>query len=612
MRSLACFPSCVLCVVFLDERFFETSAIVLTLIVLGRYLEALAKGETGDVIRKLVQIAPTTAILLNSIKDGVPTAEEVVDINLIQRGDIIKVLPGTRIPTDGKVVFGTSSVDQSMVTGESVPVPKQTDDLVYSGTLNQHGLLHVRVTRTAAENTLSGITKMVQEAQNSKPPIERIADKIASYFVPFVLLLAVLVFAVWLSLAATGVVSPDAAAVTFALRFAIATLVISCPCAIGLAVPTAVMAGTGVGAKHGVLFKSGAIMERCAKVDAVVFDKTGTLTEGRPKVSSYVLLDHGGDDEFWFWLGCAESASEHPLAQALVRFAQEKLATADSIWQTFESPGSFSTTPGKGVKCVVDATALCIGTLRWIEENGVTVDATAQEKLRVHRVEHEGNSETSVYVGVDGKLSAVLFLADAPRAESRDVITQLRELGIDVWMCSGDAQFTATAIGSVVGLPSDRTLGGQLPQDKLMLIRRLQSEGKTVAMVGDGINDSPSLAQADVGIAVAQGTDIAAEAADIMLMKTDLQDMVFTIHLSRRTLACIKWNFTWAFMYNLLAVPIAIGVHYPAGGVAIPPALAGLSELLSSLPVVLFSLCLRYYKPHAPVRNTAMHAVVTQ
>ncbi len=613
MHSSACFPCCALCVACLDERFFETSAIVLTLIVLGRYLEALAKGETGDVIRKLVQIAPTTAILLvNSVEDGAPTAEEVVDINLIQRGDIIKVLPGTRIPTDGKVVFGTSSIDQSMVTGESVPVPKQSEDLVYSGTLNQHGLLHVRVTRTAAENTLSSITKMVQEAQNSKPPIERMADKIASYFVPFVLVLAVLVFVVWLSLAATGVVSTDAAAVTFALRFAIATLVISCPCAIGLAVPTAVMAGTGVGAKHGVLFKSGAIMERCAKVDTVVFDKTGTLTEGQPKVSSHVLLDHDGDEEFWFWLGCAESASEHPLARAVVQFSNEKLATADPIWRTFESPGSFSATPGKGVKCIVDATALCIGTLRWIEENGVIVSTAAQEKLRVHRAEQEVYGETSVYVGIDGKLSAILFLSDAPRAESTDVISQLRELNIDVWMCSGDAQSTATAVGSQVGLAPERTLGGQLPQDKLMLIRRLQSEGKTVAMVGDGINDSPSLAQADVGIAVAQGTDIAAEAADIMLMKSDLQDVVFTIHLSRRTLACIKWNFTWAFMYNLLAVPIAMGVYYPAGGVAIPPALAGLSELLSSLPVVLFSLCLRYYKPHAPVRNTAMHAVVTQ
>ena len=597
----------------LDERFFETSAIVLTLIVLGRYLEALAKGETGDVIRRLVQIAATTAIrLVDSIENDAPTTEEVIDINLIQRGDIVKVLPGTRIPTDGKVVFGTSSVDQSMVTGESVPVPKQSGDLVYSGTLNQHGLLHLRVTRTAAENTLSGITKMVQEALNSKPPIERIADQIASYFVPFVLVLAVLVFVVWLSLAATGVVSPDAAAVTFALRFAIATLVISCPCAIGLAVPTAVMAGTGVGAKHGVLFKSGAIMERCAKVDAVVFDKTGTLTEGRPKVSSYVLLDHNGDDEFWFWLGCAESASEHPLAQALVQHAGEKLATADPIWRTFESPGAFSAAPGKGVKCVVDATALCIGTSLWMEENGVIVTAVAQAQLRVHRAEHKVHGETSVYVGVDGKLSAVLFLADAPRAESRVVIAQLRELNIDVWMCSGDAQITAAAVGSQVGLTPDRTLGGQLPQDKLMLIRRLQMEGKIVAMVGDGINDSPSLAQADVGIAVAQGTDIAAEAANIMLMKSDLQDVVFTIHLSRRTLACIRWNFTWAFMYNLLAVPIAMGVYYPAGGVAIPPALAGLSELLSSLPVVLFSLCLRYYKPHAPVPHTAMHTVITE
>ena len=276
----------------------------------------------------------------------------------------------------------------------------------------------------------------------------------------------------------------------------------------------------------------------------MVFDKTGTLTEGCPKVSSHVLFDHDGDDEFWFWLGCAESASEHPLAQALVQYSKEKLAAADPIWRIFESPGSFSAVPGKGVKCVVDATSLCIGTSRWIDENGVIATAAAQEKLGVHLVEHEAHSETSVYVGVDGKLSAVVFLADAPRAESEDVITQLRQLDIDVWMCSGDAQCTATTIGTLVGLTSERTHGGRLPQDKLMLVRRLQLEGKTVAMVGDGVNDSPSFAQADVGIAVAQGTDIAAEAADIILMKSNLHDVVVSIHLSRRTLACIKWNFT--------------------------------------------------------------------
>ena len=270
-------------------------------------------------------------------------------------------------------MFGTSCGDQSMITGESMPVHKQTDDLVYSGTLNQHGLLHVRVTRTANENTLSGITRMVQEAQNSKHPIERVADRTASYFVPFVIGLSAIVFIVWVSLAATGTVSVDTAAVTFALRFTIATLVISCPCAIGLAVPTALMAGTGVAVKHGILFKSGAIIERGAEVDAVVFDKTGTLTEGRPDVCSYILLDHNGDDEFWFWLGCAESASEHPLAQALVSYSHKKLATADPMWQTFESPGSFSATPGKGVKCVVDATTLCIGTYAWMEDNGVVV-----------------------------------------------------------------------------------------------------------------------------------------------------------------------------------------------------------------------------------------------
>jgi Cu+-exporting ATPase len=563
-------------------------------------LEALAKGETGDVIKKLVQIAATNATLLVDYTVDSPTArEEVVDINLIQRGDVVKVLPATRIPTDGKVVFGSSSVDQSMVTGEAAPVPKQVDDLVYSGTLNQYGLLHVKVTCTAAENTLSSITKMVQEAQNSKPPIERIADRIASYFVPVVLVLAIIVFVVWLGLASTGVVSPDSAPVTFALRFAIATLVISCPCAIGLAVPTAVMAGSGVGAKHGVLFKSGAVMEMCARVNAVVFDKTGTLTVGRPKVSSYLVLGEEGP-EFWFWLGSVESASEHPLAQALVHFAKEKLASAEPMWQSFETPGAFSTAPGKGVTCSIDASDLCVGTFRWMQENNVVVSAAADEKLRLYGIEHGTTNDSSVYVAVDGALSAVIYLADAPRTESREVIARLHMLQVDVWMCSGDTQSTASAIATQVGLSSDRVLGGQLPQDKLALIRRLQSEGKTVAMVGDGINDSPSLSQADVGIAVAQGTDIAAEAADIMLMKDDLHGVLFTIQLAKRTLSCIKWNFTWAFLYNLLAVPIAMGIYYPAGGVSIPPALAGLSELLSSLPVVLFSLLLRYYKPSAP------------
>lgn len=606
---------------FTDEHFFETSAVLLTLIVLGRYLEVLAKGKTSDVLDKLQAMTVTRATLLIDYDDSTHEArrEDELDMALIERGDMIKILPGARIATDGVIAWGTTTVDESMVTGESVAVMKQTGDRVLGSTVNENGAIHVRVTRTASENTLAAITQLVSEAQNAQPPVQRIADQVAAYFVPFILVLTVAVFVVWVSVAATGVVSSEGVgAVTFALRFAIATLIISCPCAIGLAVPTAIMAGTGVAAQHGVVFKSGETIERCAKVTAMVLDKTGTLTQGKPSVSSWMTLPRSEIEsqsklasttawtcslssvDLWRYIGAAESGSEHPVAQALLAFAKEQVGD-----DRFPTPESFESVPGRGIQCQVLGHRVCIGTPAWMEilENHITVtdyQRTTLDSLRA-------NAETPVLVAVDGQLQAVARLRDELKPQARDLIAYLHHLKIDAWMCSGDAHATAQIVGQRAGLSSDHILGSQLPSDKATLIRRLQAEGHVVAMVGDGINDSPALAQADVGLAVAQGTDIAGEAAHVLLLKEDLLDIVVALQVARRTFATIKFNFFWAFLYNLIAIPLAIGVFYPIGNiVAIPPPLAGLSELLSSVPVVVFSLMLRFYRPPSLMPAQAM------
>ncbi len=568
------------------ESFFETSAVLLMLIMLGRYLEAAARGKTSNILVKLAKLQATTAILMRKAESGIITEEKVIDVGLVQPGDLLKVLPGSKIPTDGLIAYGSTTVDESMITGESMPIEKQTGDSVYGSTINQQGTIHVRATRVTSESTLAAIGRLVEEAQVSKPSVQRVADRIAALFVPFILLLTILIFALWISLAASGIVDADGNAVSFALRFAIAVLVISCPCAIGLAVPTAVMVGTGVAAQHGILFKSGPILETCHNVRVVVFDKTGTLTHGKPVVTEFRLLETENEDsdDILFLIGSAERSSEHVLGRAIYEFAKEQCT------RPLNEPENFQATPGKGLACIVAGRNVCVGNRMWMQEQGVSIPSLDEDVAGWM----ESRGQTVVWAATDSRLVALIALADTPKPESAAVVHELQQKGVNVWLLSGDNPRTVEAVASGLGIL--HAAGGLLPEDKVEKIRELQSNGQVVAMVGDGINDSPALAQANVGIAVGAGTDIALEAADVILVKNDLKSVLIALDISRTTFRRISLNFAWAFLYNVLGIPLAAGILYPFTSFVLPPALAGLSELLSSLPVVIFSLLLHLYR----------------
>lgn len=546
------------------------------LILLGRYLEALAKGSASNVLTKLIGMQAVSATL---------TSEQEIRIELVQRGDVLKVLPGSRIPTDGVVVFGSSAVDESTVTGESIPVSKSVGDTVYGSTINQHGLIHVRVTKIASESTLASISRLVEQAQNSKAEIQRTADRIASYFVPAIVVVAILVFTVWISISATGSVdTKDTRPLPFSLRFALAVLVVSCPCAFGLAVPTAIMVGTSVGAKLGVLFKSGPILETCHNINTVIFDKTGTLTVGRPTVTSCeVFTENLSRREFLSIVGSAELGSEHVLGKAIATYAREERCE-------LLNPSSYQAAPGKGLVCVVGKRSICIGTRQWLFETA-SVSVPDRAADRIMALEQEGN--TVVCVAIDTDFAGIVALADTPRAEARFVVDRLQRMGVEVWMLSGDNSRTVNAVAARLGV--GHVMGEVLPSEKASKVRQLQEQGKIVAMVGDGVNDSPALAQANVGIAIGAGTDIALEAADVVLVKNDLRDILVALHLSKKIFTRITINFAWACLYNLIAIPVAAGVLYPKWKLSLPPAVAGLSEILSSVPVVLLSLHLQWY-----------------
>jgi Cu+-exporting ATPase len=576
---------------FKGENFCETSAILVMLIMLGRFLEIAAKNSTSAAVTKLLALQPATALLLTFDEDKKEIEkEEEMDINLVQRGDILKVIPGSKIPTDGEVIFGSSSVDESMITGESLPVSKSLNSTVFGGTLNQQGVLHVKVTKIASESTVSSIVRLVEEAQNSKAPIQRIGDSIASYFVPIIICLSLIAFFIWLTLSLTHVVSvPDySTPFSFSLQIFISILVISCPCAIGLAVPTAVMVGTGVGAKMGILFKGGSIIELCHKINVVVFDKTGTLTNGSPVVTDHVIFDHNLDEKFFFYLvGSAEMNSEHSLAKAIVTFSIENSELPLS------QPTDFLAIPGKGLSCQVSENAILIGNRRWMKENNIHLKKGMKSKISGF----EKRGKTVVCVAINSCIVGLIAMADVPRPESAAVISQLLEEGIEVWMLSGDNYKTAKSIGRQIGISKRYVLGGVLPGEKSEKIHQLQKQGKIVAMVGDGINDSPALTQADIGISIATGTDIAIEAADVVLMKNNLWDILVAVDLSKKIFRRIQLNFAWAFLYNLISIPLASGVFFPIRSFLIPPPVAGLSEIFSSVPVVIFSLLLRFYRP---------------
>jgi Cu+-exporting ATPase len=549
--------------------YFEAAAVIITLILFGKYLEARAKGRTSEAIRKLVQLRPKTARV---VRNGETTE---IPIDEVVPGDLIQVRPGEKIATDGVVIEGSSYVDESMITGESVPVEKTTDAAVVGSTVNKTGSFVFRAERVGADTVLAQIIRMVEEAQAGKPPIQRVADRIAGVFVPIVIGIALLTFVVWL------VVGPDPR-LSFAFVAAVSVLVIACPCAMGLATPTAIMVGTGRGAEMGTLFRQGTALELMARVDTIVLDKTGTLTKGHPELTDLETL--GSDEsEILALVAAAEELSEHPIAQAVVTAAREQ-------GLTWEKTTAFQAKPGFGVEARVDGRLVQVGADRYMRELKVDLAPVTELASRL-----ADEAKTPIYAAIDGRLAAVLAVADPPKETSRDAIRALEEMGLEVAMLTGDNRRTAEAIGRQLGV--DRVVAEVLPDQKAAEIARLQAEGRRVAFVGDGINDAPALAQADVGVAIGTGTDIAIEAGDLILMSGDVQGVVNAVALARRTLRIISLNFFWAYAYNVALIPVAAGVLYPLFGTLLSPMLAAAAMSFSSLFVVTNSLRLKRFKP---------------
>jgi P-type Cu+ transporter len=550
--------------------YYETGAVVITLVVLGRWLEARARGRTSDAIRRLMALAPRTARVVRE-------AEEIdVPVERVTVGDVIRIRPGERIPVDGVVLDGGSTVDQSMLTGESVPVEIGPESAVAAGTVNRSGSFLFRATRVGSETTLARIIRLVEEAQGSRAPIQRLADRVAAVFVPIVLGLAALTFAGW------WVFGPPPS-LLFALTNAVAVLVIACPCAMGLATPTAIMVATGRGAEHGILVKSAAALERLHHVQTIVFDKTGTLTVGRPVVTDVVALETATEDDVLALAAAAEQGSEHPLGEAIVARAKERGLALPAVTE-------FTSVPGQGIDAMAPDGRVLLGNRTMMDARGIEVSA-ADERARVLAAQ----GKTVVYLAFAGRLLGVIAAADVLKPEAARAVQRLRDLGLDVAMLTGDNRVTAGAIAREAGI--DRVLAEVLPEDKASEVKRLQESGRRVAMVGDGINDAPALAQADVGIAMGAGTDVAIDAAEVTLMRGDLEAVVAAIRLSRRTIRIIKENLAWAFGYNVVLIPVAAGALYPVWGVLLSPILAGAAMAFSSVSVVTNSLRLRRWVP---------------
>lgn len=551
--------------------FYDTAIMLASFLTLGRYLEARAKGRTSEAIKRLVGLQPRTA---TRIRNG---EEEEVPIDDVQIGDIVLVRPGEKVPVDGRVVGGASSVDESMITGESIPVYKAPGDRVVGATINGNGVLQVEAERIGRDSALSQIIRLVRDAQGSKPPVQRIADTAVSYFIPAVLAIAVAAFLVWyVGFGAT---------LLFSLTVLISILVVACPCALGLATPTAVTVGIGRGAELGVLIRNGEALEVSESLTTIVFDKTGTLTAGRPEVTDCIA--HGTDEARLLSLAArVERNSQHPLAEAIVR-----RAAAEGI-----SPGEateFITFGGRGVSATVDNAAVLIGNPALMEERGVTVPPEVAGEIA--RLQDEG--KTAVLVAADGEIAGIIAIADTLKPTTGAAVLELKRLGLAVMMITGDTARTADAIARQTGI--ERVLADVLPQDKARAVKDLQERGERVAFVGDGINDAPALAQADVGIAIGSGTDVAIESGDIVLIRDDLMDAVAGIQLARKVMGRIKLNIFWAFAYNAALIPLAAGVLYPFFGITFQPELAALAMALSSVTVVSLSLLLKAYIPPA-------------
>jgi len=554
--------------------YFESVGVIITLILLGKSMEAVSKGRTSEAIRKLIALQPKTAILL---VDG---EEKEVPIEQVVPGDVLVVKPGSKIPVDGEVLEGFSAVDESMLTGESMPVDKAAGDAVYGASMNQSGLLRFRATKVGRDTALSQIVKLVEDAQGSKAPIAKIADKVAGVFVPVVMIIAAVAAILWL------IAGKD---IAFALTILVSVLVIACPCALGLATPTAIMVGTGKGAEYGILYKGGDALEAAHNIDTVILDKTGTITCGTPTVTDVLPAGNLSADQLLSLAAAAEQGSEHPLGVAMVARARELALNIPAVTE-------FEALTGRGIRAQVEGDIVLAGNLALMEENGIQ---TADLADRAESLADEG--KTPMYIAREGVLCGIVAVADVVKETSAQAIARMQDMGIEVIMMTGDNRRTAEAIARQVGVT--HVLSEVLPQDKAGQVKALQQAGKKVAMVGDGINDAPALAQADSGIAIGSGTDVAMESADIVLMHSDLMDVPAAVELSRATIRNIRQNLFWAFAYNSAGIPVAAGLLYLFGGPLLNPMLAAACMSLSSASVLSNALRLKRFKPFHHNKN---------
>lgn len=563
-----------------DFMFYETAVLLATFLTLGRYLEAKAKGRTSEAIKKLIGLQAKTALVLRG------DIETEVPIEDVQIHDVVVVKPGGKIPVDGVVVEGESAVDESMITGESIPELKTNGSMVIGGTLNTNGVLSVKATKIGRETMLSQIIQLVENAQGSKPPVQRIADTAVTYFIPTVLAIAIGSFAIWYFLLPNLIIGNP---LLFSLTALISVLVIACPCALGLATPTAVTVGIGRGAELGILIKNGDSLEVSDKVTTVVFDKTGTLTKGKPEVTDIISVD-ATESRVLELAASVEKNSQHPLADAVVKKAQQQELTLGKAT-------GFLSFSGRGVQATVDESEVLIGNRALFKENNIVI----LKKIEDTGIHLEGEGKTVMFVSSNQKLIGLLAIADTPRETSKQAVDALKQMSLNVIMITGDNRKTATAIAQQIGI--DSVLAEVLPQEKASEVKKLQQDGEVVAFIGDGINDAPALAQADVGVAIGGGTDVAIESGDIVLVKNDPLDAVAAVQLSRKVMSRIKQNLFWAFAYNTALIPVAAGVLFPFFGVTFRPEFAGLAMAFSSVTVVSLSLLLKRYRPPAKEVN---------
>jgi len=554
---------------YTKEVYFDTAALIITLILVGKLLEDIAKGKASEAVRKLMDLQPTMAKV---IRDG---NEVELPVEKVQKNDIVTVRSGEKIPVDGIIIEGHASIDEKMVTGESIPVEKDIGSEVIGATINKEGLMKIKATKLGQDSTLAKIIRLVEDAQQSSAPSQRLADRVAAYFVPAVILIAVISSLLWFLIGSKSF--------AFALTIFIAVLIVACPCALGIATPTAIMVGTGKGAENGLLIKGGETLEKARRLMTIVFDKTGTLTKGEPSITDVMALEGFSEEDVLEYAAGVEKGSEHPLGQAIVKGAKERGAKIPNLEY-------FEVIPGHGVIGWINGKEVLIGNRKLLREKGLSVDGIENTIITL-----EKGGKTSMILSIDGKTAGIIAVADTLKEFSIKAIKQLQKMGLEVIMLTGDNERTANAIAKKIGI--SRVIAEVLPGEKVDKIKELQNEGKIVGMVGDGINDAPALAQSDVGIAIGSGSDIAMESGGIVLIKDDLRDVVASIQLSHKTVSKIKQNLFWAFFYNSALIPVGAGILYPFFGILLNPIFAAAAMAFSSVSVVTNSLLLRRFKP---------------